>query len=122
MDAKSFSDIPIGAAVVVYSFGVHRGHVVEKNPTVTIQGRTFKADGWLKVQLEGGKPEWNGTYRDVERDVCRNAEPGTFNHECGKPATWTGTRANGSVMRFCDHCKMHGYEATGFIAWERTAQ
>jgi long-chain acyl-CoA synthetase len=26
---------------------------------------------------------------------CHNAEPGTFNHECGKPAVWIGIKPNG---------------------------
>ena len=45
---------------------------------------------------------------------CHNAEPGTFGHECGKPAVWIGTKANGYQSGFCDHCKRHGYEARGF--------
>jgi hypothetical protein len=44
---------------------------------------------------------------------CHNAEPGTFNHECGKPATFLGT--NGSAFRtgFCDRHASEGSEAKG---------
>lgn len=46
-----------------------------------------------------------------------NAEPGTFNHECGKPATWIGTKANGFQSGFCDHCMKHGWESRGVVKW-----
>jgi hypothetical protein len=49
---------------------------------------------------------------------CHNAEPGTFVHECGKPATWIGTSARGFRSGFCDQCKRQGHEATG-RTWER---
>ena len=45
---------------------------------------------------------------------CHNAEPGSFNHECNKPAVWIGTKANGFQSGFCDHCKRHGFEARGY--------
>lgn len=44
---------------------------------------------------------------------CHNAEPGTYGHECGKPATWLGTDGNGFTSGFCDDCKQYGYEAKG---------
>jgi len=44
---------------------------------------------------------------------CTNAEPGTFNHECGKPAQWAGTAPSGFVAYFCDQCKEHGHERHG---------
>jgi hypothetical protein len=50
---------------------------------------------------------------------CHNAEPGTFNHECGKPATWLGTKASGFASGFCDDCKVHGAERHGFTTWQR---
>lgn len=50
---------------------------------------------------------------------CHNAEPGTFNHECGKPATWIGTKANGFKSGFCDDCKERGWERHGYETWER---
>jgi len=52
---------------------------------------------------------------------CHNAEPGTYGHECGKPATWIGTKSNGYRSGFCDQCKEHGWEASGFVKWERVA-
>jgi hypothetical protein len=50
--------------------------------------------------------------------ICHNSEPGTFNHECGKPAVWIGTSARGFRCGFCDDCKLHGFEASGHT-WER---
>lgn len=50
--------------------------------------------------------------------LCHNAQIGTFGHECGKPATRIGTKANGWQSGFCDHCKEHGDERFGFITWE----
>jgi hypothetical protein len=56
---------------------------------------------------------------------CHNAEPGTFGHECGKPAQWVsdfpskiepGTTYTSS---FCDDCKNNGWERKGAIAWRR---
>ena len=32
---------------------------------------------------------------------CHNAEPGSFNHECGKPATWIASKATGFRSGFC---------------------
>jgi len=49
--------------------------------------------------------------------ICHNAEPGTYGHECGKPAKWLGTGASGFQSGFCDDCKAHGYEAKGMVAW-----
>ncbi len=54
-----------------------------------------------------------------QRRKCSNAEPGTFNHECGRPATWIGTKASGYRTGFCCDCKAHGYEARAMVAWER---
>ena len=50
---------------------------------------------------------------------CHNAEPGTFNHECGKPATWIGTKENGFRSGFCDFHKEHGAERFPYKTWER---
>lgn len=42
---------------------------------------------------------------------CVNAEPGTFGHECGKPATCVGTNhETGAQAALCDHCAMNGSE------------
>jgi hypothetical protein len=49
---------------------------------------------------------------------CHNANHGTFNHECGKPAVWIGTKASGFRSGFCQHCREHGDERFGFLAWE----
>lgn len=51
---------------------------------------------------------------------CRNAQRGTFGHECGKPATWTGTSAGGHASGFCDQCKKQGDERHG-KTWQRGA-
>jgi hypothetical protein len=48
---------------------------------------------------------------------CHNANYGSFNHECGKPATWLGTTADGFTSGFCDRCKTQGDEATRFKTW-----
>ncbi len=69
MSAQQFNDITIGTPVIVYSFGIHYGRIAGKRPTVTIQGRTFTADDWLKVAIaapDGTTREWNGIYQDVE--------------------------------------------------------
>lgn len=57
--------------------------------------------------------------RRLNNEFCRNAEPGTYGHECGKPATWIGTRENGSDVEFCDDCKENGYEARGIKIWRK---
>jgi len=49
---------------------------------------------------------------------CHNAEPGTYGHECGKPAAWIGTKASGFRSGYCDKCKRQGYEARGVTQWE----
>lgn len=49
--------------------------------------------------------------------LCHNAEPGTYGHECGKPATWLGRRAGGDWSGYCDDCKANGYEARECRAW-----
>jgi len=48
---------------------------------------------------------------------CVNAEPGTFSHECGKSATWIGTKASGWRGCYCDDCKADGFEARGCKTW-----
>ena len=50
---------------------------------------------------------------------CHNADPGTYNHECGKPATWIGTTKTGFRSGYCEDCKRHGWEARQCTAWER---
>jgi hypothetical protein len=103
VDIEQFKDIAIGTPVIVYSFGTYHGRVAGKRPVVTIQGRTFTAETWLKIAIavpDGTTTEWNGTYKDVAINTyatdgrCHNSEPGTFNHECGKPATFIGPMAS----------------------------
>ncbi len=53
----------------------------------------------------------------TDKQRCTNAEPGTFNHECGKPATWVGTHPNGHEQAFCQACKSDGHEAKRCTAW-----
>jgi hypothetical protein len=48
---------------------------------------------------------------------CTNAEPGTYNHECGKPAQWKATKPNGFTTHFCDQCKHTGTEARNYSQW-----
>lgn len=50
--------------------------------------------------------------------LCHNAEPGTYGHECGKPARWLGLSRSGMWSGFCDLCRKDGYEARGRTAWE----
>ena len=49
---------------------------------------------------------------------CHNANPGTFSHECGKPAQWIGTSASGSRSGYCVKCRATGSEARQCVAWE----
>jgi hypothetical protein len=49
---------------------------------------------------------------------CHNAQPGTYGHECGKPAVWVGTEPSGFQSGFCDACKLSGYEARQCSTWE----
>lgn len=49
---------------------------------------------------------------------CHNANRGTFNHECGKPAVVIGTSRSGHRSGYCAHCREHGDEARNVIAWE----
>jgi hypothetical protein len=50
---------------------------------------------------------------------CHNAEPGTYGHECGKPAEWLGVTRTGFASGFCDACKRHGYESRDVHDWSR---
>jgi len=53
---------------------------------------------------------------------CTNAEPGTYNHECGKPAQWTATKRHGHSAAFCDQCKATGSEARAYTQWTKEPQ
>lgn len=48
---------------------------------------------------------------------CQNAGPGTYGHECGKPAQWTATNSQGHRAGFCDQCKATGHEARAYSQW-----
>lgn len=48
---------------------------------------------------------------------CHNAEPGTWGHECSKPATWIGMTSTGFLSGFCVHCKQRGHEAKSVVEW-----
>jgi hypothetical protein len=48
---------------------------------------------------------------------CQNAEPGTYGHECSKPAQWTATNNQGHTAGFCDQCKQQGHEARTYHQW-----
>jgi hypothetical protein len=52
---------------------------------------------------------------------CANANAGTYNHECGKPATWTARGEGKATQNFCDQCKDEGHEAVGFTSWKAYA-
>lgn len=54
----------------------------------------------------------------MEAYRCTNANHGTFNHECGKPAVWIGTHASGHRQYFCLDCKDNGDEARSVKTWE----
>ena len=58
-----------------------------------------------------------GYESDTGKGKCINAEPGTFNHECGKPARNIGVRDDGFRAMFCDECKAHGTEAKVYRQW-----
>ena len=48
---------------------------------------------------------------------CTNAEPGSYGHECGEPADFIGSRADGGQSCFCSACKAHGSEARCYSHW-----
>lgn len=59
----------------------------------------------------------------VDNAKCGNSEPGTFNHECGAPATWVGlkkselTKSGIFYAAFCDMHKERGWDRSGVIEW-----
>lgn len=52
--------------------------------------------------------------------LCHNSNPGTYGHECGKPAEWVATNGHGFSMGFCGRCREHGRERLDFSQWRRT--
>lgn len=59
-----------------------------------------------------------GHNRYATDGLCHNAELGTFNHECGRLATWIGVSKTGFRSGFCNDCKLRGYEARDVVRWE----
>lgn len=53
---------------------------------------------------------------------CHNAQPGTYGHECGKPATWIGEKAGGFTSGFCNACKEDGFEAKPVRNWVKVQE
>ena len=51
---------------------------------------------------------------------CHNANPGTYSHECGKPAQWIGTSPSGFRSGYCVKCRATGSEARQCVKWEPT--
>lgn len=77
---------------------------------------------WLRGQDQGRRAGRAASNRYATDGKCHNSEPGTFNHECGRPATWLGTSVvTGFVSGFCDDCKVNGFEAVG-RTWRRIDQ
>lgn len=59
-------------------------------------------------------------------ETCNFAHPGTFGHECGKPAVWTAKKDSKLTttgiyhVRRCPECQsIKGGENAGLTAWER---
>lgn len=50
---------------------------------------------------------------------CHNAEPGSFNHECGRPAMWIGRTGGGFESGFCEDCRERGAEAKRMVEWRQ---
>ena len=49
---------------------------------------------------------------------CTNAEPGSYGHECGEPASFIGSRADGGQSNFCFACKERWFEARCYSDWQ----
>ena len=48
--------------------------------------------------------------RDDGSAQCINVDPGTYGHECGKPAAWIGVSPTGFRACCCDFHRHHGAE------------
>ena len=64
----------------------------------------------------GYAPSPRGSSRIWPR--CTNAEPGSCGHECGEPAGFIGSRADGGQSCFCSECKERGLEARRCFDWQ----
>ena len=76
--------------------------------------RSTDEDGRLEILFRGA-------YAPVTYETdgaCHNAEPGTYGHECGRPAQWIGTSARGFRSGYCSACKATGFEARNVTQWE----
>ena len=49
---------------------------------------------------------------------CTNAEPGSYGHECGEPAGFIGSGADGGQSCFCSACRALGSEARRYSDWQ----
>jgi len=58
------------------------------------------------------------TYSYAVDGKCHNAEPGTYGHECGKPAVWVGESRQGFRSGFCADCRRNGYESKDKVLWQ----
>ena len=56
-------------------------------------------------------------YQESGAARCTNAEPGTYGHECGRPAVWIGETASGFQACYCDDCRERGHEARDVVGW-----
>ena len=65
---------------------------------------------------KGNAPSPRGRSRFWPR--CTNAEPGSYGHECGEPAGFIGSGADGGQSCFCSACKAHGAEARRYSDWQ----
>lgn len=83
-----------------------------------------------QLWIEAGRPDRDTitlVHRDRNDGKCHNAEPGTYGHECGKPAEWVGTAPStmhpGATYAsgYCDRCKRNGWEARNVASWARVA-
>jgi hypothetical protein len=52
---------------------------------------------------------------------CHNSQPGTYGHECGRPAVYLGQTKTGFVSGFCSACRHGGYEARDIVQWSLRA-
>ena len=75
--------------------------------------------GFPVLAVAKARRESHVTETNATDGCCHNAQIGSFNHECGKPATWIGRKENGYECGFCDWCKENGHESPPFKSWRR---
>jgi hypothetical protein len=81
--------------------------------------RAWVAEGRKKCPKQRGALVGANSYATDGK--CHNAEPGTYGHECGKPAAWIGTTAGGFSAGYCADCKRNGSEARICVSWTPAA-